>query len=610
MLTDVVCEPFDGWSQGFELPPDRTVSEWADECRVIAQGTSPEPGRWRTDRLPLLREVMDSITDPSVHTLVLFCSSQVAKTEVLMNIAGYFIDQDPAPQMFVLPTLELADSFSVSRFDKTVEASSSLADKMGGKASRDANQTIREKQFPGGDLVFAGANSPASLASRPRRVVLFDEVDKYRATIGNDGDPIDQGIQRTQNYTWNKKIVIASTPTQAGISAIEYWFSQSDQRLHLVPCPDCGHMQPLKWFDEIDGQKVRRVQWRSGAPETAEYICRDCGSAWDQKSLRVAVKHGVWHATNPEGKRGIRGYHWWSLYTPWVTMADLADAWEKAEGYAEREQTFINLKAGQLWSPARSAESTPEQLLARAEDYGPEKVPDGVLAVTAFVDVQQDRWECTYLGWGFGEEKWVLDHAVHYGNPSVEDRWDAMDQALLQRSFPHPTGAELDIEAIGIDAGYLQQIVLDFVRTRRAAFRPFYAVKGMHGFGRPLWAESEERFKLGAKLYLSGVDDGKTQLYQELASEKLRIHFPRHLEIGYYRQLVAEKIVMKKQNGRLVPKWEPPAGARNEALDCFVGNMAIRRTLKAIDFEARRQSLMSQQANAGPNFATLADKFR
>ena len=111
-MTSSAC----GWRLGFELPPKRTVSKWADDQRFIARGTGPEPGRWRTDRLPLLREPMDSVHEPDVDVSVFMCSSQAAKTELLINIAAYFVDQDPAPQMFVLPTLELADSFSTKRF--------------------------------------------------------------------------------------------------------------------------------------------------------------------------------------------------------------------------------------------------------------------------------------------------------------------------------------------------------------------------------------------------------------------------------------------------------------------------------------------------------------
>ena len=146
----------DGWRLGLELPPRQTVSQWADAKRMIAQGTGPEPGRWRTDRTPYLRDPMDAVCDPDTEIVVLKMSSQVGKTEVLVNVAGFYIDQDPAPQMLVLPTLELAESFSTKRFTPTVEASPALVDRIGRTQTRDAANTIREKQYPGGDITLPG----------------------------------------------------------------------------------------------------------------------------------------------------------------------------------------------------------------------------------------------------------------------------------------------------------------------------------------------------------------------------------------------------------------------------------------------------------------------
>jgi len=607
------CPVGEGARLGFQLPPRLTVSQWADGNRFIARGTGPEPGRWRTDRLPLLRQVMDAVNDAAVHTVVLKCSSQAAKTEVLINVAAFFVDQDPAPQMFVLPTLELADSFSTKRIDPTIDATPALAAKLGSHKSRDASTTIREKSYPGGDIVFAGANSPASLASRPRRIVIFDEIDKYKANIGHDGDPIRQGLQRAQNF-WNRRALLASTPTLTKLSAIDDWFQRSDQRHHYVPCKDCGEYQPLEWETVEDGAKQPRVVWTKGKPDTAHYICRHCGSTWDQRDLMRAVRHGQWRAH--AGFKGIAGFHWWSAYTPWVTLAQLAAEWEDAEGKPEKEQTFVNLKLGLSYDPSKTTATTAEMLMERREDYGRVdggyKLPPEVLAVTAFVDVQADRFEVQYVGWGIADEKWSLDYVVLPGDTTNPQAWSALDEAALGRTFAHPLSAEpLRLEAIGVDAGYMQQLAMAFVTERRAAFRPFYAVKGVDGFGRPLWRESEAKFKLGARLYISGVDEGKTRLYQELAaapprSPRARVHFPRHYELDYFRQLISEVIKVEYKAGRPFPKWHLPAGKRNEALDTFVGAIAVRQAL-SINYEERLAALAG---TAKPvSYAGLASMF-
>lgn len=580
-----------GWRLGLELPPRLTISQWSDAHRYIAAGTGPEPGRWRSDRTPYVREPMDAFNDPDVTYVVLKWSSQVAKTEVLMNTTAYYICQDPAPQMFILPDLQLADSFSRSRFGPTINATPQLVERIGAHQSRSSATTILEKQYPGGDIVFAGANSPSSLASRPRRVMLFDEIDKYKANIGNDGDPIKQGIQRTQTF-YNRKIGLASTPTLENLSAIDEWFKRSDQRYFEVPCDACGTFQSLEW---------EQVAWTRGKPETARYHCPHCAAHLDQRQVLRMVRHGHWKARAPFN--GIAGFHVWAIYSPWVSMADLAAEWEDCEGKPGEEQTFVNLKLGRSYNPSREASTTVDELFARREDYGPAAdgsylLPAGVLAVTVGIDVQGNRFEITYLGWGDDDEKWVLDHTIHYDDPTDPRSFQRMDMARLQRTFRHPLGGELGIEAVAIDAGNWQQMVLEFVREARAGWKPYFATKGIDGPGRPIMKESEQKFRSGARLHIVGVDDGKATTYQELATrpdpetgvKAYRVHFARHLERNYFEQLLGEVVKVEFVQGRPRPKWVPKSGVRNEALDCFVLAMAARYQL-SLDYAARRAGM-------------------
>lgn len=608
---------------GFELPPRLTVSQWADRYRFVADGTGPEPGRWRTDRAPWQREPMDTVNDPRVSVVVLKMSSQVGKTEILINISGFFVAQDPAPQLFVMPDLGNAEGFSRVRYQRTVDASPALLERIGATVTRDSSNTLLEKSYPGGDIVFAGANSPASLASRPRRIVICDEIDKYKSNIGQDGSPIKQAFQRAQNF-WNAKKVLASTPTIEGLSEIDAWYAKSDRRILEVPCHACGEYQELVWeSDEPDGhggvEKVRRVVWPKGRPDEAQYSCRHCGALWTERERHLAIRS--WRFRALARFNGIAGFYVNALASPWVSLASLAREWEDSEGDPTQEQAFVNLKLGLSYNPTRGSTTTAQALLERREDYGPTPdggytVPPEVLLVTAFVDVQRDRFEAQFIGWGVGDEKWVLDYRVLWADTSDLASWERLDAEVLSVTYAHPQSPRpLMIEAVGIDAGYMQQMVLNFTQSRRSAFRPFYAVRGVDGFGRPLWRESNEKFKLGAKLYLSGVDDGKTMLYQALAAvpseengNRPQVHFPRHLPESYFEQLVSERIKIEMKHGRPVPRWYLPGGRRNEALDTFVGCMAVRQAL-SIDY-AGRLAAMTNPTPQGSAYANVADLFK
>ena len=86
-----------------------TISQWADSERRLSQEASAEPGRWITDRAPYQRAIMDAISSFSTETVVIKSSSQVGKTEIILNTIGYFIQHDPSPILLLQPTLEIAE---------------------------------------------------------------------------------------------------------------------------------------------------------------------------------------------------------------------------------------------------------------------------------------------------------------------------------------------------------------------------------------------------------------------------------------------------------------------------------------------------------------------
>lgn len=553
-----------------------TGSQWADQYRYVAPGTSPEPGEWRTERVPYLREPMDSMTDKGTETVVLMWSSQLGKSEAIMNVMGFYVDQEPAPQLMLQPTLEAAENFSKERIDPTFRYSPGLMDKLeegkdGRGTSRKSSTTIRMKHYPGGYLALVGSNSPAGLASRPIRILLCDEIDRYSAT--KEGDPLKLAIQRTTNFH-NRKIIMVSTPTIKGASPIEEWYLKSDQRLYYIPCPHCGHEHVYKWenvkWDKDENGKV--------LPMTARMVCPNCGEIerGAYKPNPELLKKGRWKATNPESR--IKGYHINSLCSPWVNLHSLVEEFTNAVHNRDKAglQEFINLKLGEPWDEHEGEQDIWEYLHKRREYYPDnECLPEKVLILTAGVDVQHDRLECTVYGWGEGKECWGIEHRIIYGSPDMPDTWQQLDGVLLSpRKLPN--GAQIPIACACVDSGDGTYTANVYRYTKARERMRIFSIKGRGGVGVPFINNPTKSNTEGAMLFTLGVDAGKSLVMSRLKIEDEGagyVHYPRQAECGFnenfFQQLTAEVCEKKFERGKLSVSWKK-IRERNETLDCFV----------------------------------------
>lgn len=196
-------------------PPPLTVSQWADRYRVLSAESSAEPGRWHTEKAPYQRAIMDAIGDPHVRSVVVMSAAQIGKTDAfILNPLGYYMDYAPCPVMCMQPTLDMGQTLSKDRIAPMIRDTPRLTGLVDTK-SRYAGNTVMKKNFPGGHITIVGANSPSSLASRPIKVLLADEIDRYPKSAGTEGDPLDLAKKRQTTF-WDYKTVMVSTPTIKG----------------------------------------------------------------------------------------------------------------------------------------------------------------------------------------------------------------------------------------------------------------------------------------------------------------------------------------------------------------------------------------------------------
>jgi len=578
-------------------PPDLTVSQWADSFRRLSAEVSAEPGRWDTSRAEYQRGILDALNDPAVETIVVMSSAQVGKTEILLNIVGYYIDQDPSPILLLQPTLNMAEAFSKNRLAPMTRDTPVLRGKIADPRSRDSGNTLLHKKYSGGHITMAGANSPASLASRPIRVVLCDEVDRYPASAASEGDPVNLAKKRTTTF-FNRKIVLTSTPTIKGESRIELAYKQTDQRKYLAVCPHCEDAAELTWD---------RVTWDSD-PSDAALMCKECGSKWSESDRQAAIANGYWQATAEF--TGAAGFHLSELYSPWSTPAIIAKSFLEAKhAGTELLKTWTNTSLGQTWE--EKGEQPDDSLLMQLREHFPSHLPKDVSVLTIGADVQGDRIEYELVGWSADEQSWSIDYEIIPGDPTQDHVWAEFKRRIKER-YLHESGAYVSVSQVCIDAGYLTKHVQDFCGKLGLHVTP---VIGRAGPGRPVVptlkqrvARLRKRRKSGPVSEIVGVDEAKAHIYRRLlipSGSPKSCHFPDDRDAEYFAQLTAEKLLIKYHRGKLTREWVKTR-ERNEALDCRVYAYAalmlhgVNNIGKVKQLEVRKRAGIARHQSSAP----------
>jgi len=599
-----------------------TVSEWADKHRRLSSKASAEPGPWRTNRTPYLREPMDCLSSNSpVQRVVMMFAAQTGKTESGSNWLGYVIAHAPGPMLLVQPTVEMAKRLSKQRLESLITETPVLAQKIAPSRSRDSGNTMFAKEFPGGMMLLTGANSATGLRSTPCRYIFCDEIDAFPTDVDGEGDPVSLAEKRATTFA-RRKILLTSTPTVKDFSRIEAEYQRSDQRRFYVPCPSCGTMQWLKWA---------QLKWEKNDPATAAYECEHCRERFAEIHKPALLRQGEWRATAPsDGKTA--GYQLSGLYSPlgWLSWADMVDDFLRAKTDAPMLKSFVNTRLAETWEEDFASKVSADALLQRCEPYASGQLPEGALAVTIGVDVQGgggsagDRLAVSVWAWGREEEGWLIDHQEIFGDPCRPEVWKQLDVLVLHQ-WEHAGGGKLRADVVCVDSGgHATAEVYQYARERAGS--GVIAVKGQSVRGKPPIGKASKvdinaqgrTLKRGAQVFPVGGDTIKTTLFGRLKHNEPGpgfLHFHAQTGSEYFEQLTAEKQALRYVKGFPVREWVKKASARNEALDCLVYAYAAvhrlyqrfdRRTiwdqlekrLEKPDVEPRKPRLRSEKAAA------------
>lgn len=554
------------------LKPDSvlSVSDWADNFRVLSQTASSEPGRFRTERTPYLKEIMDSLSAESdVEKVIFMKGAQVGGTEAGNNWIGYIIDRAPGPMLVVQPTVEMGKRWSKGRLAPLIDDTKVLKEKIRNPRSRDSGNTVQSKEFPGGVVTITGANSAVGLRSMPVKYLFLDEIDAYPPDVGSEGDPVNLAIKRTDTFS-KRKIFLVSTPTIKGLSRIEKEFMETDQRYFFVPCPYCGHYQILRW---------ENINYDSNFETT--YICEECKRHIEESYKTGMLKKGEWRATKESSNPKTVGFHLSSLYSPlgWLSWEACARGYEEAKKDDLRLKAWTNTTLGIPWEDKGDAPDW-TVIFSRRESYRIGIVPIGAYILTAGVDVQNDRLELEIVGWGENNESWSVDYRVIYGGPGDEKTWTQLSK-ILEESFESEDGKPRKISMLAVDSGFATSEVYAWVRKQSAY--SVMAVKGQENLAIPINGPTRvdinlhgKKLRRGVNLWKVGVSLLKSEIYNNLKKQREDetkfprgyMHFPEYNN-EYFKQLTAEQLMMKVVKGYPRREWVKTR-ERNEALDCRV----------------------------------------
>ncbi len=530
---------------------DLDLVDWADKYRQLSPESSSEIGQWDTKRTPYMIEPMQAISDKSTEEVVIMASAQVGKTELILNLIGYCIHQDPSPIMVVLPTEEIANAFSEDRLSTMIRDTEVLRDRVYEVKSRNTSNTKLHKSFEGGHITIVGANAPSSLASRPIKVLLCDEIDRYPVSAGKEGDPVTIVEKRTTTF-FDRKIIKVSTPTLKNASKIDESYNKGSRGVWELPCPNCYEYQVLSFeFLDID---------------TYEMYCSHCGSYASEHEWKSNSLWGRWHHSNPKTK--IKSYNLNAFASPWVSWESIAKDYKRSKSVGDSQlQVFYNTVLG-LPFEVKGDVGNSQKLYSLRENYT--KVPNEVKVLTCGIDTQDNRLEYEIVGWAEDDESWGIQKGVIVGNPSIGRVWEEL-YSVLNTEYEKEDASTTTISMSFIDSGgHYTDKVYEFASKMKRIF----AIKGRNAINEGLIHPNPTYIKnYGIYLILLGVNNGKEHVLQmcDPDSTVFRAHFPYSddYNLEYFNQLFSEKRVLKSVGGSPQYIWQS-IRKRNEALDCRV----------------------------------------
>lgn len=604
--------------EGLYKEPPLTATEWADKHFYLSSESSYQEGKWTT--APFQVAILNAMGNDLIREVNVLKSARVGYTKMLVANMGYKIQHKKRNVLTWCPTDGDADGMMKRHIEtmiRDVPVVKALAPWLG---TKHRDNTLDEKRFDNAKMLWClGGTAAKNYREKSPDEVIYDELSKFDADIEGEGAPTILGDKRLEGATF-KKSIRGSTPTTI-VPAAEgeettgegcQITRAADDSPHLlrfnIKCPHCQTEQHLKWGDPdtpfgikwlLNDLKQVEKAWyacESGHGCTFEYHEMIAASA---SGRYICERSGIWtrdgmewftSADKPmQAPRSVT-FHIWTVYSEFVTWAEVVSEWIKVKKDRGKLKTFINTTLGEAWEEDQGEQLEWQHLQARREVYA--EVPPWVVAIFGGIDTQDDRYEGRFWGFGAGEEAWLIHKFVLQGDPaSVELRKKVGIE--LKKRFVRADGTVMTLERACWDQGghYSDEVREESIKHGVNWIIPVF---GASTYGKPIatWPRKKTKVK-GGRIYLVevGTDNAKELIYNRLTIQPdapgIRVpgclHLPANDDLcgeDELRQLTAERRKWVIVKHRRVQRWDA-GGRRNEALDCLVYALAALRISQA-----------------------------
>ncbi len=623
-------------------PPERlTVAQAAEKYRYINNPGS-YVGPFRNDMTPYLVQPMEVLTSVDFTGMIFVGPAQCGKSDMSLNWLTYSAVCDPADFMHIDKSQSSARDFYQRRVEKLFRDTAAVRERLlPGKH----HQSTYSTKFTSGMLYTLSWPTVNELSGKPVGRLWLADYDRMDQDIGGEGSPYDLAAQRMktfgrfgmcaaesspsrpiENSRWMPQSPHQAPPT-TGILAL---YNRGDRRRWYWPCLSCSApFEPdfslFEWPDSEDPLE---------AAEQVVMRCPHCSHPYRDTThddtgtpgKRAMNKRGFWlrdgeqfdpdngEITGTPVRSRIASF--W-LKGPAAAFADWTDMTLKylkavqefeATGSEEALKTTVNTDQALPYLPAGvEAERLPEELKARARDFGEKVVPEGVRFLLATVDVQKSRFECQVHGIGEHGDVWIIDRfKIRKSarldedddplplNPGayVEDWHLLTDQVLLrQYELGDGSGRKMQVRMMAVDSGGREGVTANAYEYWRQLrkngqnlHRRVQLLKGEPRASAPLvridYPDAERKDRRAqargeVPVMFINSNAAKDMVNNMLARTEPgggMVHFPDWLPDWWYVELTAET---KTARG-----WVNPGKSRNEAWDLLVYCVALAHSSK------------------------------